>query len=206
LIETINTGSDEDISAALNQEVHNGKTLLSLAVEKRDYSLVKTLIDAGVDVNTIEKSNKPLLKWAITNDHPDSAGKSRDIVNALIEKKIDINTADQFGQTLLLAAAKRGNLVVVDLLISAGAAVDTANNYSETPLYWAVRREHTNVVEKLLAVGAAVNQEMLSLETTPEIETRLQKVLEQASTGSGGDGPATDGKDSECKKGPGFGL
>jgi ankyrin repeat protein len=74
-------------------------------------------------------------------------------VRALIQKKADVNAAQDDGATALHWAVYRDNVEVVDLLLRAGAK-STANREGMTPLAMAALYGNPQIVDRLLKAGA----------------------------------------------------
>lgn len=110
--------------------VPGGMTALQYAARDGRLALVRTLVDAGADVNKAEANDISPLLMAITNDH-------MDVARLLVERGADVNSADFWGRTPLFSAVEirnrdytRGNehgidraaaLDVVRLLLDRGA-------------------------------------------------------------------------------------
>ena len=90
-----------------------------------------------------------------------------DAVRALLDRQVDVNTAETDGTTALHWAAYKGDVETAQLLLDAGADVETPNRYGVTPLALAAGRGSTPIVEALLDAGADPNT------TLPEGETVL---------------------------------
>ena len=90
-----------------------------------------------------------------------------DAVRALLERRVDVNSAETDGTTALHWAAYKGDIETAQLLLAAGAAADAANRYGVTPLVLAAGRGTAALVEALLDAGADPNT------TLPEGETVL---------------------------------
>ena len=90
-----------------------------------------------------------------------------DAVRALLERRVDVNTAETDGTTALHWAAYKGDLETARMLLGAGADVGAANRYGVTPLALAAGRGIPAIVEALLDAGADPNT------TLPEGETVL---------------------------------
>ncbi len=101
----------------------------------------------------------PLVEAARTAD--------ADAVRALLERRVDVNTAETDGTTALHWAAYKGDVETAGLLLKAGAEADAANRYGVTPLGLAAGRGNAPIVEALLDAGADPNT------TLPEGETVL---------------------------------
>jgi ankyrin repeat protein len=99
----------------------------------------------------------------------------RDAVRALVQKKVDVNTAEPDGTTALHWASYRDDLETVDLLIRAGAKVNAATDLGVTPLWNASQNGSAAVVAKLLAAGANPNAALLAGETPLMVAARAGK-------------------------------
>ena len=70
---------------------------------------------------------------------------------------ISINTPDQFGETPLLKAIKKGQVENVKNLIDQGADVNFVNQFKESMLMVSVKKNQLEIVKLLIAAGADVN-------------------------------------------------
>ena len=160
---------------------------LADAARHADWAAVRTLLQAGADVDARQGDGSTALHWASYWDNREvaallvRAGAAVDAVTdlgvtplwaacengspalteTLLAAGADPNRALPFGETPLMTAARTGNADVVRQLLAAGAVVDAATApgaYGEqTALMWAVAQKHPAVVEVLLAHGADVN-------------------------------------------------
>ena len=78
-------------------------------------------------------------------------------VKALLVEGVDVNQADNSGQTALLGASFRGYTEIVEMLLNAGANVNQAPNGRLTALIKASSNGHTAVVALLLAAEPPAN-------------------------------------------------
>lgn len=75
-------------------------------------------------------------------------------VKELLQKKVDIDGASEYGVTALALACDHGHSDVVAALLAAGASPNTRDKfYRFSPLGWAVMRKHTPIIELLLKHG-----------------------------------------------------
>lgn len=79
-----------------------------------------------------------------------------DVVQAELEKGVDVKAKDEFGRTPLYLAAENGRKQIVELLISKGADVN-ARDAGFTPLHRAAYQGRKETAETLIAKGADVN-------------------------------------------------
>jgi hypothetical protein len=90
--------------------------LLFVAVRKRNIEIVKALIEAGADVNTISYSGRTPLFDAVRYHNIE-------MVKALIEAGADVNKADNDRRTPLFNAVDNGYIEIVKALLVYGADV-----------------------------------------------------------------------------------
>ncbi len=100
-------------------------------------------LDARVDVNTpTSLLGTRLLILAAAHGHTDT-------VQALLEKKTDVNVADVTGWTPLHAAAYGGKPEIIQLLLDHGATAPPSTWYTPTPLEVAEMLGHQDAVDLL---------------------------------------------------------
>lgn len=122
--------------------VHDGYTALILAIEKKRIDMVKTLVDAGADVNFGVGNNIPLIVAATNGDIQ--------LVKLLVEKgKANLNVVDSIGgDTALICAAMFGHAPIVGYLVRSGANYQTTNLNGYTAL--TATKKHNNLISKFL--------------------------------------------------------
>ena len=121
------------------------------AVQANDPAKVRKLIEAGgANKDAPGAEGRTALMLA--------AGKGYTaVVQALIDKKANMELADREGQTALIWAAREGHTAVVQALIDKKANMELADREGQTALIWAAREGHTAVVQALINAGADVN-------------------------------------------------
>ncbi len=125
--------------------------VLSESLDADDITEVRKLIEAGADVNVINK-------YGATPIYIASWKGFIDIVKLLLEARADVNKAIK-GVTPLFIASQEGHNEVVKLLLEAKANVNKARiSNGVTPLWKASWKGHTKVVKLLLEAGADVNK------------------------------------------------
>jgi len=131
-----------------------GKTALYLAVECKNYGIVRILVEGGVEVNARDTHgfsaldiamqwgqeevihvlldngagfDENTLDWAVT--YEDEAEVCR-----LVKEGLNVNGSNTSGEMALRWAANRGKAKVVRMLLEKGADVHARDSHSRTPL------------------------------------------------------------------------
>lgn len=145
-----------EAGANLNASDAHGRTPLMEAIQNYRQALVKTLLEARVDVNMRAADGSSALLVSLAR------GLMPETTKLLIEAGADVNAADLTGRTPLLAAVST-SLGSLPPLLEAKADVNAKDRNGDTALMLAARlgREEA-IVKALLAAGAdpsAVNND-----------------------------------------------
>jgi ankyrin repeat protein len=150
------------------------------ATERQDKSVVRTLLEQRVDLNTPQADGMTALHWAARNDDLESAkllvtsganvkaenrygvtpltlactNGSAEMVELLLASGADPNATLRGGESVLMTAARTGKAGPVRALLSRGAVVDAKERRGQTALMWAAADGHAEVVALLLGAGA----------------------------------------------------
>ena len=73
-----------------------------------------------------------------------------ELFKLILQEQADVDMKDNYGQTLLSWAAKKGHEGVVKLLLEANVDVESEDRYDRTPLSWAAKNGHEGVAKLLL--------------------------------------------------------
>ncbi|KAH0554915.1 putative ankyrin repeat protein RF_0381 [Cotesia glomerata] len=120
------------------------KTPLRMAIDGNHLSIVKCLVENGVD----ERSTA--IHLAVDLD-------SIEALKLLLKAGVCINTKDVAGRTPCHLAAKVGNLGILQIILDFGGDVSARDVAGRTPLHYAAQWCHLQVVLMLLKYGASVN-------------------------------------------------
>lgn len=96
----------------------------------------------GLEVKN-EKGQTPLI-IAVENGH-------RAFAHTLINTGADVNAFDNLGNTALMKAAMKGDLILLRLLLQNGANIDLENTNSMTAYDWAKAYHRKNILGYLRA-------------------------------------------------------
>lgn len=119
----------------------NSNTALIYAIDKKRRSIVKQLIEHGVDVNQKRESDgmTPLILATQMGNYQ--------LVNSLISAGARIEEYDRNKSTALIVAAKGNNKNIVKRLLSIGANINAEDDGGLTALKHAQDRGHRDVVK-----------------------------------------------------------
>ena len=129
----------------------SGLTPLMTAVETGNVEVVRLLLARGADVNaaTVETHNTALM-WAV-------AGRHADIVHRLIEHGADLDVSTAKGFTLLMIAARNGDIEMARTLLAAGVDINAAGADGAHVLPYAIVIGQAEFAHFLLEAGADPN-------------------------------------------------
>ena len=122
----------------------NKKSLLIIAVEKGNASLVRVLLQAGASINEDNAGGLHLVKLATEQEDVD-------IVSQLIKHgaRVDPGEHDPSKITPLIIAVKKGNAALVKILLQGGANIKRRNSNGLTPLAIARANGFDDIVRQI---------------------------------------------------------
>jgi ankyrin repeat protein len=165
----------------------SGKTALTAAASRGYPEVVKTLLNAGADLNPDPEKGRrghPLF-LAVFNGH-------EDVVEVLLDHGAEMDAQDAIGRTPLMNSALRNHADIARLLLNRGADVNVRDQLSETALFLA---HDVGIVRDLLDHGAAVDARDLRGRTfLMRAATGANKEIVQALLDHGADVNAKDDK------------
>lgn len=131
---------------------YNGKTLLHTVSAAGNLTMVKLLLDLGVDPNEKDDGGHAPL-YSVGNQCQTEGCES--VVRALVAAGADVNANGGVKRcTALHMAARRGNVEVAQALLECGANIEAPDSRGDTPLGRAVKCRKSEVAELFLERGA----------------------------------------------------
>jgi serine/threonine-protein phosphatase 6 regulatory ankyrin repeat subunit A len=137
------------VSAKLHE--YENRTPLHWAAYYDRTVIAKLLIDAGADVDALDKN-----RW--TPLHQAATSGVENVVKLLIDAGAKLDIKNNNSDTALLCAVIDNNPGVVKLLIDAGADVTLDGENGWSPLHWAVLEGHTHIVKLLIDKNIGINK------------------------------------------------
>lgn len=156
--------------AARTGKVANLRTLLSKGVKFTPSSLINAAEASRRTANTIEVYQYLVDELKIKPTKLSKNGESvlhflakkenqSDIVLYFISKGVNVNIADNDGNTALMNAATGRDISLVKLLLDLGANINAVNTKGESALTQAVKSSTVEVISTLLERGASIHIE-----------------------------------------------
>lgn len=132
-------------------DTDTGETALMLATSSGHHSIMSLLLSAGADPILRDVDDRSALSRAADNADEFAFRLLYDEVNF---EDVKYDTFAK-GTTLLMMAARSGNLAIVQSLVDAGESIDLQDDDGFSALSHAAARGHENIVELLLDAGAS---------------------------------------------------
>ncbi|KAL6788568.1 hypothetical protein J3E68DRAFT_439691 [Trichoderma sp. SZMC 28012] len=155
-----------DSNDSLPTDEKSGRSVLSFLCEKGWLELVKTALEIGSVVDSIDKQGRTPLSYAAEE------GNTL-IVNILIEANALPIIEDSFKRSPLSYAAGKGQIAVMERLLSDPRVhMSTTDAQSRSPLHWAAANGHHDAIKYLVDHGASVHN-MDRNEFTPLVTALL---------------------------------
>jgi glycerophosphodiester phosphodiesterase len=153
--------SQEKLSS--RKTISQSGAALSLATQSNFVTIVKLLVEAGVDVNHQNEQGEAALHIAARFGHDDCA---RALLAGSPSSKTEIDIADKmFAWTPLFVACIEGHVSTAELLVQSGASLQQQDSSGWTAREHAALRGHMDVVTKL--------DEIVPSTTLLQVESRV---------------------------------
>lgn len=189
-----------DAGADVNGTDNNGVTpLMLMAQNGKTDAAIKFIKNQEVDVKIKDNDNRMAIDYATScglrelvkalsqeEEHTDAYGNTTlhhacwnnqgEVVKVLLEKDSDsVNKLNDDGESPLILAVKRSNLVIAELLLAAGAKTDCADINGVMPLHIAANNGDLFIGKALLTAGASINIKTTDGQTPLILATRNSK-------------------------------
>ncbi|HAX02987.1 MAG: hypothetical protein A2Y45_06100 [Tenericutes bacterium GWC2_34_14] len=102
-------------------------------------------------IDMVDDKKRSLLHYAVL-------GSAMDVLTYLLDMDININLADEHGETALFDCARKAKLDISKLLISKFASVNVENRVGELPIHLAAFKGDLDMIKLLIESGAFLNK------------------------------------------------
>ena len=153
--------ANNDGTTPLSVRTSSGGTILHIASENGDLSIVKKVFEAGADPNITDRLGCTSLYYACKNSHlecvrefmvqiPDDISDLMKVANNDGTTPLSVRTGS--GGTILHIASEKGDLSTVEKVLEAGADPNTYHGSTFTPLMLAVQHVDDVKAADIIAV------------------------------------------------------
>ncbi|KAK2101503.1 Histone-lysine N-methyltransferase ehmt2 [Saguinus oedipus] len=154
----------DNLDPNFESDQQNKHTPLHAGPLKGSMEICHLLLQAGANINAVDKQQWVPLMEAVVNNHLEVVRYTVQRGGCVYGKEVD-------SSTYLHHAAKTGNLEMVSLLLSTGQVdVNAQDSGGWTSIIWAAEHKHIEVIHMLLTQGADViltdNEENICLHWT----------------------------------------
>ena len=147
LLNAENWKGKNDQKAAMRRDISKSSAVLALATKSNFTVIVKSLVDAGVDINWQDATGETALHIAARFGNTECA---KILLEGTENQKADFElTENSFAWTPLHVACVDGHLSIVELLIAAGADLNKPDASGWRPREHAALRGHLVIADKL---------------------------------------------------------
>jgi hypothetical protein len=155
-------------------------TALMRAAFSGDLELVKLLLAKGADPAVVSKDNETVLEAAAALGFIQGYSKGRsaaerlDVIKLLVDLGADVNAADDYGITPLMAAANMGEVSIIQFLVDRGADLGAYDLGKKNDGAFGASVEPLMPVDYAIGVGTFVpNNAIIFHKDATELMTRL---------------------------------
>ncbi|XP_066215875.1 histone-lysine N-methyltransferase EHMT2 isoform X3 [Saccopteryx leptura] len=140
----------DNLDPNFQSDQQSKRTPLHAAAQKGSVEICHVLLQAGANINAVDKQQRTPLMEAVVNNH-------LEVARYMVQRGGCVYNKEEDGSTCLHHAAKIGNLEMVSLLLSTGQVdVNAQDSGGWTPIIWAAEHKHIEVIRMLLTRGADV--------------------------------------------------
>ena len=135
----------------LNFADKSGRNAVMLASAKKDCTMLKKLVAAGVNLKIMDNSEKTPLHYA-------AAGNSLECAGFLLEKGADANLQDNFGRdaaNTLLNLAKEENIELFKTLIEKSSDIERRDKEKKTLFIIAAEKGYAGYAKILMSLNVS---------------------------------------------------
>jgi glycerophosphodiester phosphodiesterase len=147
LLQAENWRGESNEKLSYRKNISQSGAALSLATQSNFVTIVKLLVEAGVDVNHQNELGEAALHVAARYGH-DECARALLVGSALYKTNVDI-ADNTFAWTPLFVACIEGHVSMAEILVKSGASLERQDSSGWTAKEHAALRGHMDVVTKL---------------------------------------------------------
>jgi uncharacterized protein len=144
---------------------------LLIAIRKSNLAKARSALECGADVNVkLDNGNTLFIEAVLWPDN------GTEIIDELYERGADVSAQDGLGRPIILLAASRGNVKIVQAALDKGVDPNLTAPYGGTALMMAAYYGKLAIIKLLLDAGADPN--IIGEDTSGGASTALHKAAE----------------------------
>ncbi|KAL3595715.1 hypothetical protein FPOAC2_10070 [Fusarium poae] len=143
-----------DLLAQVNEPDYFGYTPLIYAVRRKDVATVKALLDAGATTDNVSRESGGVTALGMAMAAWPDVQKRLAITELLLKAGADVEVANSFGATPLIAAANNNHAAAIEMLVAAGANIEARMRDGFTPIMSAAKQNAVAALQTLHRLGA----------------------------------------------------
>ena len=133
---------------------------MMLAVSERNEKVIRSLMLLGADIDRPFLFSRSSKKKAINGRiHFAACDNDTELIQLLLKYGVDVNKANEYGNTPMHLAAGKGALESVKVLCAAGGDINRPDNNGFTPLHHSLLSGNEEFIKELVALGANIDQD-----------------------------------------------
>jgi len=170
LIQKYRVNLESEGTVKFDGHLIEGATALWCSAGAGHKVIVKTLVEAGADVNHVTKTNSTPLRAACFEGR-------LDIVQFLCENRADFQISNKYDNTCLMISCYKGHQQVVQYLLSVGADPNSKALCGASALHFSAEIGNVPIVDCLLSHGAVMEANEHGMTPLKAAAERCQAVM-----------------------------
>ncbi|MGB5965764.1 MAG: ankyrin repeat domain-containing protein [Sulfurimonadaceae bacterium] len=126
-------------------------------MKQQNNSFIKDILMTYVPLILIFFLSTPILIADVIDASRQDFNSSETFMSLINAKNFNVNKQNNYGQTLLHIASKKGLYPIVKTLIEKGADVNLVDTLNRTPLHYAILQQHYEIAKYLIKHGTDVS-------------------------------------------------
>lgn len=140
----------------------NGQTIIFELVAYDNLELLKLIVNAGIDLNLVDKYNNTVLSHLIDMGlkitHQREKEHFLERLVFLLKFRIDVNTIDKDGRTIFHKAVLSDDIEVVEKLLTKKTNLDIKDKQGRTALHHTQWKGNYKIARLLITAGASIDE------------------------------------------------